>query len=285
MDSENAKLLDRPLVFISPFIMTTAGHKNIYDLIARAAKDAGFDILPIYSLNLTTYERLVKCKPRIVLMDFPDHNEREHLRTLKQKLRDAGTGTEFVYLLMHTNAELPVPVLEHGLYDTVLAIEPDIHHEDGNNIVQFSPITNPDHVVIAEERWAEIADYNREKGEKYLLVMQSGNEEERTFLAQWAATFQRKYGLLDHHLRLSKQLPQPAVHFAPLAAHIIAAPGYSTFWELNLLGCAHKTTWVQLQRPLENCHARVTYGNTPYPRGGLHSLTLWLKEKRDGRNP
>lgn len=51
--------------------------------------------------------------------------------------------------------------------------------------------------------------------------------------------------------------PFPVAPLLAGADHVVAAPGYNTFWESRLLGFAHKTTWVPIKRALDDAHWRA----------------------------
>jgi len=95
------------------------------------------------------------------------------------------------------------------------------------------------------ERWLR-----SEHAESLLVKVNNSNRETRVIPSVF----------LEHVLR--SQLPSSlllggVIRWAELFDHIIASPGYSTFWELYTLGLQDRTTWIKLDRPVESIDSRL----------------------------
>lgn len=254
MDSElDSKL---KIAFLSPQIYTTQGHKSINECVLMAASLAADQVFltPYYNLNLTTIPKIVRSKPDVVLVDFPD----VPTRSVVAMLRDQLPATEFWYLAMYAQ---PFDGMYAADYDLYIELEPDAaDYAPAEKRVVIRPLISPIRLRNASEdqlrTWeSEGIGAYRGRPLKRMLVMQTGSPAEQTRLLRYAHGI---VGTLNKGLVIvpSLQVMQPAVRLAPLADVLVAATGYSTSWELHTLGLLPRTHLIDLDRPLEDLARR-----------------------------
>lgn len=75
--------------------------------------------------------------------------------------------------------------------------------------------------------------------------------------------------------------PFPAAPLLANADRVVAAPGYNTFWEAQLLGFAQRTTWVPIRRQLDDAAWRASLrGNEALPGNGADTIAAALAHRR-----
>lgn len=75
--------------------------------------------------------------------------------------------------------------------------------------------------------------------------------------------------------------PFPAAPLLAEADRIVAAPGYNTFWEAQLLRFSQRTTWVPIRRQLDDAAWRASLkGNEAIAGNGADTIVAALAEAR-----
>lgn len=244
------------VAFLSPQIYTTQGHKSINECVLMAASLAADKVFltPYYNLNLTTIPKIVRSRPDVVLVDFPDVPTRSVVEMLRAQLPDS----EFWYLAMYAN---PFDSLYSAEYDLYIELEPGAaSYAPAEKTIELRPLISPQKLRPASQdqvrTWeSEGIGAYRGRPLKRMLVMQTGSPHEQTRLLRYAhgVTAKLNKGMV---VVPSLEVEQPAIRLAPLADMIIAATGYSTSWELHTLRLLAKTHLLDLDRPLEDLGRR-----------------------------
>jgi len=155
-------------------------------------------------------------------------------------------------------------------YERVLAIEP------APGLARF-PAIDPVVVVDRNDR-ASRADLARRLGVDasgpLQVIVRGGLTSDAAALAGVAA----QRGGPWHHLDLHDDgAPFPAAPLLAAADAVVAAPGYNTFWESRLLGFSARTTWVPIQRALDDAAWRAGLPDDIVPReNGADTLVAML---------
>jgi hypothetical protein len=155
-------------------------------------------------------------------------------------------------------------------YDRVMAIEP------APGLARF-PSIDPVVVVGRNDREPRAALARRlgvEPDEPLQVIVRGGLESDAAVLSGIAA----QKGGTWHHLDLHREdAPFPAAPLLAAADAVIAAPGYNTFWESRLLGFSARTTWVPIQRALDDAAWRASLPEDVIPPGnGADTLVAML---------
>lgn len=251
------------IVFLSPYIQTTAGHRNILRIVSavveRMAEVSKLPIrlVPVYDSWPIRDHMITGLKPNLVLVDFPDDGQRDALTALRVKPELA--STRFIALEMYAPDKTADPAPKPD-YHLRIGLEPDVF-EQTQGLVCIPPLINPD--CVAPLKLEELAAWDSRKRQlmssdssskhtEPALVMLSGTPSEKAYVKRMA---NQVYPGRDYIL--SDSLPQPAVRFARLTDRIMAAAGYSTAWELAYLGVARHVHWIAFDRPAEDCDRRM----------------------------
>lgn len=248
----------RRVVFLAPSLYTTQGHASISKAVRSALGSVEhFDVMPIYSMNLVMMQAIKTWAPHLLIVDFPFTSAMPGLTDLK--LAPELNSCIFVELAMHAGEEAVAPP---NLFDLSVELEPGAcASSPADRVVRTGLLLNNHHLEEPRPEevmaWDEITTRGyRGKASKPLLVMQTGGPEEQTWLISAARHWAAKQNT-DYIVVPSLALPQPAARFMPYAAHLFCATGYSTVWEVYAHDRVKDTTFVNLDRPLENLGARL----------------------------
>lgn len=259
-----------------PNYATTHGHHSIHNSLSDAISLAD----PSCALELaqTTLDDNVLSfahdnRPLVVYVDFPDVSHWSAIRMLQDR---APRGSIFVYLSMILDLEWIRRHIAKGSdyaestappdYDYVLSLEPGARRllGPGSCTSEYACVKPADVLLPPLIRAIDIPErYPRlhltDDGiSEFDIVVTSGFPDERQWLRRLAASARRR-GVASYALdELPKLRRQIAWCANPRVRHVLSPAGYSTFWELYLLGVSPgRVGWLRTYRPVEALELRV----------------------------
>jgi hypothetical protein len=246
------------VAFISPFHLTTSGHQNIAQLIASALRVIGIQTLLCPFCGPQALQLLQHYKVPIsgVIVDYPDAELTPTLAQLKGNF----VNVPWVGLAMYLDDAADKGFVN---YDYILEMEPAAGDSKPQRITRIggSPVVRSRNVAYptdAQTRWLD----GVASGEETLLIMQTGNSDERVALGHYGEMI----AATKHAIPIwSRAAPQPAARLMRAATHIYAATGYSTVWECVAVGAFKRAEWQHLVRPVEGLARRLAIASTIQP--------------------
>lgn len=287
--SDSYALPDTACVLYSNCAYFSRGHSRIAVNIRDAATRAGVQYVQptpiddVHQLIKRINELSAHHRRVLIMRDFPDTPVSIEFSDMLNQFRNtfAGRVSSMYVAMKATNRYMemyrdfnwvPAP------YDVVVSIEPGACRtvlpqrgemaRCGEADVKIAPLVQPLQPVSNDDAECIKAALESRNVTHPVLWLRSGTPDEETTTAKWLrASLGPRYVSsleIEEALRSKGLSLCGTIRCASLFNHIIASPGYSTFWELYALGLTTRVRkWLKLERPIEDIDGRLRLLDKP----------------------